>query len=130
MTGDPAGGDRDRSRRDDPDGPMGHAPSTESAGDPDEDDVAASAEAGAIGGAVAGTGAAGPLGGFIGATLGGLAGAGAEAVDQPDVSPGRVIREPYGHPVRVRDTRETGRDARGAAPEEGSADDEGLEPLT
>jgi hypothetical protein len=114
-----------RSRRTMEDGPTGHAPSTPSTGDPDAGDPVAGAEAGGVAGAVTGTGLGGPIGGFIGATLGGIAGAGAEAVDDEYGSPGREVREPYGHPVRVRDRRETARDARGDAPEEPRPDLEG-----
>jgi len=63
-------------------GPSGHAPTTESTGDPDRHTVASGTEAGAGAGAIAGTAVAGPIGLAIGAAVGAAAGSAAEAADQ------------------------------------------------
>jgi hypothetical protein len=77
------------------DGPTGHAPATESAGDADRHSVASGGEAGAGGGAIAGAAVAGPIGLPIGAAIGAAAGGAAEAADvDKDTNEGGAMTEP------------------------------------
>lgn len=76
-----SGGDSTTGRRGWEDGPTGRAPSTESRGDPEADDLDASAEKGAAAGGLVGLAIGGPLGAGVGAAIGGAAGAAGEAGD-------------------------------------------------
>jgi hypothetical protein len=89
-------------------GPTGAAPeSSELEGDRDANDETRNAQGGAMGGALAGMAVAGPIGSAVGAVVGWTAGAAAGIADDdsgdapPVESPGRVIREPYGHQIEV-----------------------------
>jgi hypothetical protein len=62
-------------------GPTGKAPTTETTGDPDSEDVGSGAEGGAATGALLGTAVAGPVGLVVGGVIGGAAGAAGEAAD-------------------------------------------------
>lgn len=96
--------DRDVSRghrpaQDDwPAGPTGHAPGTESLGDPEEDDLGTGAQAGAAGGALVGTAIGGPMGLAVGGLVGAAAGATGEAADddRPRTDTGGVTTEGTG----------------------------------
>lgn len=88
------GGDRPR-RGITMDGPTGHAPGTESAGDPERASIASGGTSGAGAGMLAGAAVAGPLGLPIGAAIGAGAGAAAEAADQDrSTNPGGPMSEP------------------------------------
>jgi hypothetical protein len=80
-------------------GPTGHAPTTESRGDPETGELKSGAQRGAAAGAIAGTTVGGPLGAVAGAVAGGLAGAPLESAtdeakdrpyvdDDPFIAPG------------------------------------------
>jgi hypothetical protein len=88
------GGDRPR-RGITMDGPTGHAPGTESAGDPDRASIASGGAAGAGAGILAGAAIAGPLGLPIGAAAGAGVGAAAEAADEDrSTNPDQPMSEP------------------------------------
>jgi hypothetical protein len=77
--------ERERDYRDHwQEGPTGEAPTTETVGDPDSEDVESGAEGGAVTGALLGTAVAGPVGMVVGGAIGGAAGAAGEAADSDD----------------------------------------------
>ncbi len=77
--------ERDRNFREDwQRGPTGPAPTTESVGDPEADNIQSGAEEGAAAGGLVGTAVAGPFGLAVGAVAGAVVGGAGEAVDPHD----------------------------------------------
>ena len=86
------------SRQDWQEGPTGKAPTTESVGDPEADDLESGAEGGAASGALLGTAVGGPIGAIVGGVIGGAAGAAGEAADS-DADRGYERREEGTGPI-------------------------------